>query len=238
MTSLVGAILLRSWRSLKRETFLLILSNFTWVVASLPGWLLISYGAVGHDLILIIIALVALVPWALASFGLFSLVFQIGRARSVGFLDLFRQAWAQRRTASVWGAANLLVIAVLYSNARFYLSADSPLGSSIWGPIMSSFFLSGIAAWVMWQMLTLPLLVRGQGGGFLRAHRQSATILATRPLDVFINVLMILVAAFASAIVVPLGLLLGASLVAVIADQTVGVSLGETDPEALPKAEG
>ncbi len=232
MTSSVGIVLRRLWRSLRSDAFLLIVFNFAWLVASAPGWLLVTYGAAGRYLSLIAVGIVLLVPWPLATFGLFMVVYQIGRGRVVAVRDFFRWTVDRWRLALAWGVLNLLVLAVLFSNVRFYISGSSPLGGSAAGAIVSSLFLSAVAAWTVWQMLTLPVIARSSAQGLRHAFRSAGSILARRPLDIFIIVLLALILAFASVVIVPLGLLAGAVLIAALADATVAVTLGEPDPEA------
>ncbi|MCG8347986.1 MAG: hypothetical protein MI924_09435 [Chloroflexales bacterium] len=56
----------------REEAFKLILFNMRWVIATMPGLFLAAYGAAANHLPLILLGLIALLPWPLATFGLFS----------------------------------------------------------------------------------------------------------------------------------------------------------------------
>jgi hypothetical protein len=232
MRTWLGSILLRSWRVLRRDGLSLIAFNVLWLVASAPGWMVVAYGAAGRVLPLQIIGLIFLLPWPLATFGLFDAVFKLTLGRAVGIRSFIRFGLANWRRGLVWGGINLFALAVLLSNARFYISAGSPTAGTATGTAISSFFLSATAAWLIWQTLTLPALVSEPSPGLWQAHRRAASVIASRPLDVFIIILLVLVLAAASVIIVPLGLLFGAALVALLACETVAVAQGRPDPDA------
>jgi uncharacterized membrane protein YesL len=201
-------------------------------VASAPGWIVIVYGAAGRLLSLQLIGLIFLIPWPLATFGLFESVFDLATGRPAGVRGFLRAGLARWRMGLAWGGINLLVLAILLANGRYYLSATSPMAGTSVGTVVSSFFLSATAAWLIWQTLALPLLVSERGRGLWQAHRHAANVIASRPLDVFVIVLLTLLVAMASLIIVPLGLLFGATLIALLACETVAVAQGMPDPDA------
>ncbi len=199
MRTWLGEILLRSWRVLRREGLSLIAFNLVWLLASAPGWIVTAYGAAGRELPLQIIGLIFLLPWPLATIGLYDSVFKLVLGRQTGMRSYLHIGLARWRMALVWGGINLVVLAVLLANARFYLSPSSPLTETATGTAISSFFLSATAAWMIWQMLTLPALVSEPWPGLWQAHREAANVIAARPFDVFIVILLTLLLAAASS---------------------------------------
>jgi hypothetical protein len=232
MRTRLGSILLRSWRVLRRDGLSLIGLNIIWLLASAPGWIVVAYGAAGRLLPLVVIGLIFLLPWPLATFGLFDSVLKLVLGQPAGVGNFARCGLARWRTGLVWGGINIFVLAVLLSNARFYLSPGSPMAGTATGAAISSFFLSATAAWLIWQTLALPILAEEPSLGLWHAHRRAASVMASQPLDVFIVIVLILALAAASVVIVPLGLLFGASLVSVLATETVAVAQGRPDPDA------
>lgn len=220
---------LRHWaRHMWRRKFLLIALNLLWVTLSVPGLLLTMYGAVMRWLPLLVGGMILLLPSSLATFGLSAAAFEIGSHREVGIRRFFKLSLANWRKAVQWGALNFLVLGLLLANFRFYGSSKSALVGTRLGMTLSSLFLTLAASWLVWQTFALAGIVRMRNPSLRQAYRQSASLMLTRPLLVFVVAVLVISLVAAGILVPPLGLLFTFSAGALLVDQATAVAFGES----------
>jgi hypothetical protein len=229
--------LVGTFRDFREESFLLIVYNLLWVVASIPGFLLLGYGAAARFLPFTLGGLVVLLPWPIATFALFHSAADIGERRAVGLGSFLRAGGNLWRAAYAWALPAVLVTALLVANARYYGSGASPLGTSLAASLLSSFMLTLMALWGIWQVLALAIYPHLSRPGLLAAVRTAGRLLVRQPAPVFLMSLLAALLAIGGFAIPPLGLLLSFSLIALLANRTVleaasGAGLDELRIEA------
>ena len=103
-------------RDMWEESFLLILFNFLWVLASVPGWLVFGYGGIDRDFPVLMLGPLRLLPWPFFTFALQSTAADIGERRAVGLASFFQAGRRHWRPAYAWGILNLVVGAIVAAN--------------------------------------------------------------------------------------------------------------------------
>jgi hypothetical protein len=209
---------LRDWRE---ESFLLILFNFLWVAASLPGWLVLAYGAVGRDLAVVLLGLILLVPWPFFTFALQASAAEVGEGRPVGVSSFFQAGWRSRGAAYAGGGINLLLVLLVASNLRYYGSGASPLGTSLSASLLTSLMLTLAGLWGVCQLFALAALPHLSAARLWPALSASSDLILARPVAAFLVALASAAILLAGVAVPPIGLLFSVSSVAVLSNRFV-----------------
>jgi len=221
VTALLSRILVRSFQDLREESFLLILFNFLWMGASVPGMVLLGYGAVARFLPLALLGLLLLLPWPVATFALFQTAADIGERRVVSLGSFLRAGLRTWKVAFAWAGMTLIVLALLLSNARYYGTGASSLGESLEASLISSFMVTLTTLWCIWQGMTLALYPHLRRPGLVAAFRGAGRLIVRQPIPVFLAGLVATLLLAGGVAFPPLGLLYSFSLVAVVANRTV-----------------
>lgn len=211
----------------REESFLLVLANFLWVVCTVPGALVLGAGLAGSQAMVVLAGVVLLLPWPIATFGLFALAYKTARRLPVGlksFFDDMRLGWRQ---ALWWGGVNVLVLVIGLLCLKFYLNPVSPLGRTVFGPVLGAVFAVLLLLWGMWQLAVLPLYPRYPAAGLGAILKRAGALALARPGAVLVVALLSLFIAVVGIWLVPLGLLFSASLIALLVNRVVVYLLNE-----------
>jgi uncharacterized membrane protein YesL len=214
--SLVRSIIVKTLGDLWEEAFPLILFNMFWVAGSVPGLALLGYGAAGPFLSLIVLGLIALLPWPFVTFGLFFAAHEVVEEKVVSLKTFFqggRQMWRQ---AYLWGGLNVLVMAILLSNITFYNSPASPIGNTAIGPVVSALFAGITLSWLVWQEFVLAIYPRLETPALWPALRNAGILVLTQPAPVLCVAILSVALGFLALKAPPLGLLSNFSIMAVL----------------------
>ncbi|MBM2842451.1 MAG: hypothetical protein HW404_288 [Anaerolineales bacterium] len=214
--NLIG-ILLRAARDLWNESFFLMAFNFLFAVSALPGFLVLSYAVTSRQIVLAGIGLMTLLAWPFTTFGLFH-----AAARAVARDPLHLRTFVEggRRRLGLayrWGGLNVVVLGVLVVNAFFYLDPQAPLFGTWLGSFLAAFFLMACVVWVIGQAGLLAVLATLEVDSLRSGWKELRLVLLRRPWIVFGAGALCAVLVIASAVVLPLGLLLGFACAAVLA---------------------
>lgn len=218
--SLLWSIIRKTLSDLWSESFLLILFNFLWVMGSVPGLLLLGYGALSRTLFLMVVGLIALILWPFMTFSLFYATYEIVEGKAIGFRRFFSEGRRVWRQAYVWGGVNLIVISVLAANISFYSNPDSPLGGSTLGYVVSSLFVSITIFWLVLQLFVLTMYPRLENPGIRNSFQYAGRLILRWPIPVFLSFLLATVLCLASFFVPILPLLVTFSMNALLANRT------------------
>lgn len=229
---LLRSVVFAAFSDLREESFLLVLANFLWVVCTLPGALMLGAGVSGSEPVAMLAGVVLLLPWPIATFGLFALACKTARRLPVGlksFFDDMRLGWRQ---ALRWGGVNVLVLIIGLVCLKFYLNPVSPLGRTVFGPVLGAVFAVLLLLWGMWQLVVLPLYPRYPAAGLGAILKQAGALALARPGAVLAVAFLAVLLAGLGLWLAPVGLLFSASLIALLANRAVIYALAEK-PERL-----
>ncbi|MFQ5613441.1 MAG: hypothetical protein ACE5H9_15045 [Anaerolineae bacterium] len=234
---LLWPIVRKALSDIWEEAFYLALFNMLWVAGAVPGLLLITYGVQGPFLGLVLLGLLALVPWPFVTFGLFHTAHEIDQGKAIGLKTFFRGGRQRWRQAYLWGGLNALIVAVLLANIRFYSSPISPLGNTSLGTMLSAFFASLTLLWLLWQLMVLTIYPRLETPGLRLALRNAAILMLAQPLPVVFVGFLALVLGLTAFVVPLLGFLSNFALIAVLANRATTEILNQEEKrrEALKK---
>lgn len=227
--SLLWPIVRRSLGDLWEESFLLILFNMFWVTGALPGFFLLGYGAIGSSLPVIALGLLAILPWPFVTFGLFHAAYEVGQRKAIGLSTFFSGGRQLARQAYLWGGLNVVVMAVLLANVRFYGNPASPLGDTGLGAVLGALFTSLTLLWLVLQLFVLAVYPRLERPGLRRAFRQAGILALTRPVPVLFVAALAVILALAGLILPPLGFLVNFALIALLANRATAAMRGEAE---------
>ena len=231
--SLIG-ILVRAARDLWNESFFLMAFNFLFAVSALPGFLVLSYALTSRQIVLVGIGLVALLAWPFTTFGLFHAAAR-AVARDTVHLRTFVEGGRRRLgLAYRWGGLNVAVLGILVVNAFFYLDPQAPLFGTWLGSFLAAFFLMACVVWVIGQAGLLAVLATLEVDSLRSGWKELRLVLLRRPWIVFGAGALCAVLVLASAVVLPLGLLLGFACAAVLACRMI-VDLSDDRPAAAQR---
>jgi uncharacterized membrane protein YesL len=201
------------WQSIKdlfEELLLLIIANVIWAVISLPllviAWLFFVSGATTLGVIALLVAAIPLAP---ATVGLFCLAQGIteGRAVKIGlFFEGFRSYLKLSWTVYVPWMAGLALILV---NLQFYAGMSNSIGIFLF-----FLFVYFLLIWFALLIYLGPLLLLQSDKRLRVIARNSLLMTLGRPLFTLITAIMMAII-FVLAVVVPLvGVLVGAAFLA------------------------
>ena len=212
------SILVPIFSDIKDEVIYLFLFNVFTVFVTLPGWYLVNLGLRGNYLLPFLLGFLLCLPLALCLFGLAYTTFDISNQVAIRLSTLFkyiRQTW---KPALVWGAINIVVIAMAIFNFRFYMTFDAQ-----WASFLQMFFLGLLFIWLVLQLITLPLYPRLNTTKYWEILPRAGALLGKYPgkmlvLVFFVTVFVMLAAWFPFVVLFFLF-----SLIAVFANRFVDV---------------
>lgn len=224
------------WRILRKfprdfleESFLLILLNIVWIVASLPGLLVGGYGAFVRSLSFIALGVILMAPLPFVTLGAFSVVHRVGEGKTIGLRSFLREGKRLAGIAYLWGGVNLLVVAILFANIRFYNSALTPWGDTLLGAVLSSLFFTLLVTWSLLQLVVLALLPRAPAPGLWDSFRRGFYVLLSEPVTILLVSVVIGVLGMLAVIVPPFGFLFGFISVVVLMNRAM-TEITATEP--------
>jgi hypothetical protein len=214
-------------RDLWEESFHLILFNVLWLIGSLPGLALIALGASSRELIILGLGLILAVPFPYVTFGIFHAVGEVVQGNAVGTKTFFSGGRQFLSVAYTWGGINLVILALLYANSRFYGDPSSPLGGSLLAQLGSSLLTTVAIIWIFWQLFALAVLHHFPGKSLRGAYKESGRIVLQDPIPVFAIALLALLIWTLGVLIPPLGFLISFAAIAVLVTRLV-VELSST----------
>ena len=207
------------WEALKNfwdELFILMLMNVVTVLLVIP---------------------VVTFPPALA--GLWNAANLAAKGRSVHWSDYFEAF--RRYFWKAWGLAllNLVVVAILYANFRFYTPGTGPFqinaNVSMW---IRAIFVGVAMVWSIIQMYPLALLLEQVDQRLRVALRNAAVLFVANPGFTILLLLLLLIVVVISTVLPVLWVLFSLGLVAVVCNQAVLHLLEPFREQARAEAEG
>ncbi|MDM8531349.1 hypothetical protein QUF63_09255 [Anaerolineales bacterium HSG25] len=214
-------ILRKSFDDFREDTFFFVLFNMFWVTSSIPGFLLLGYGALIRFLPLVIIGIIVLIPWPLATFSLFHLAYRAAQKQPLSLNSFFTTAWQLKQPALIWGAINLLVLAILLSNIRFYTGLTSPLAHTLLGTLLRSLFTVLLSLWMLWQLFTLAIYPRLKQPSFLLAVRNAGVLILKFPVPTFFVAIVSGLLLISGTLIPLLGFLVNISFITLIVNRAI-----------------
>ena len=214
-------ILLRAAQDIWNESFFLMIFNFLFTAASIPGFLLLSYAVRNRDLLVGIGGLAAVAFWPFATFGLFSAAAEAVARRTIDFRTFFRGARRALGLAYRWGLMNLAVLAVLISNVSFYLDPRAPLFGTASASFLGALFSLLLVLWLISQAFLLAAMPVLQPSSLREAWKALGPLVLKHPLELLGLGLICCALLAAGVAVLPLGILLAFSSAAVLACRAV-----------------
>jgi hypothetical protein len=146
----------------------------------------------------------------------------VGEGRGIHFSTFFSYAWSLLKPAYIWGGINLVVIVAIWFNLNFYASIDAS-----WTVIVRLFIFSLSVCWIVLQLIVLPLYPRLVEPSFKLALRNAAVIVGRYPLPIIVLLVVVAVLTVVSILFSALAVLVTFSFIAVLANNTVDVIVGQ-----------
>jgi uncharacterized membrane protein YesL len=167
-----------------------------------------------------------------ATAGLFYVTNKISHGQRVEWQDFFRGMRFYFLQSWLWGALNLLVVAVLVSNNVYYAANPSAFAGIARGIVLTL----GLA-WLCVQLYMFPLLMEQERPRLGLALRNSLVITLKRPTySLRIAIWIFVVAFFTTALIWPLWIVLSAAYCARTANNATITSIARiSGPKAIPE---
>jgi uncharacterized membrane protein YesL len=162
------------------------------------------------------ISLLLIIPWPLATFGLFFTIYDVGEAKGIGFGTFWGHARRMWRQAYLWGGINLALFIIAWINLNFYAQVEAD-----WAGLAQMVVLALMIFWLILQLIALPFYPRLEQPGLKLALRNAAVAIGRYPLATFALIIVVgLILAIAS--IFQIIFVLGAfSIIAVVANRLV-----------------
>ena len=158
-----------------------------------------------------------------AAAGLFYVTNKMAHGQRVEWQDFFRGMRRYFWQSWVWGALNLMMAAVLFSNSLYYAANPSAVSE-----IARVVVLALGIWWVSVQLYMFPLLMEQERARIGLALRNSIVIVLKRPFfSLRIALLVVLVALFTTAFIWPLWMVLSAAYCARTANNATVLSIAK-----------
>jgi hypothetical protein len=168
------------------------------------------------------ISLLLVIPWPLATFGLFYTVHDISEAKGIGFGTFWRYARQMWRQAYLWGGINLVVLFITWINLNFYRGLESE-----WAGLAQLFIMVIGLLWLILQIIALAFYPRLEQPGLKLALRNAGVVIGRYPLLLF-SLIIIVGLILAISAFLPIILVIGAfSIIAVVATRTVAAVIAK-----------
>jgi uncharacterized membrane protein YesL len=124
-----------------------------------------------------VISLLLVIPWPLATFGLFFTVCDISEAKGIGFGTFWEHARRLWRQAYLWGGINLGVFLIAWINLNFYARLDAE-----WAGLAQMFVLALMLFWLILQLIALAFYPRLEQPRLKLALRNAGVTMGRYPL--------------------------------------------------------
>ncbi len=175
--------------------------------------------------VLWLICLVLIIPYPLATFGLFFIAYDVGEGKGIKFSQFFSYGFKMWRQAYLWGIINLVVLSVMWVNFTFYGTVEAE-----WAAMAQMFMLALLVLWLVLQFITLAFYPRLAKPQYKLAVRNAGIAMSRYPL---LALLLVAALAVMSVLIffVPAIIVIGAAaILALIANRIVAVVVKKEQP--------
>ncbi len=214
-------ILRRAVKDIWNESFFLMIFNFLFAAASIPGFLLVSYAAGNRDLLVAVVGLAMLALWPFATFGLFSAAAEVVARHALHLGTFFQGGRKTLGLAVRWGLMNLAVLVLLMVNVVFYLDPRAPLYGTGYASFLGALFLLLTVLWFISQSFLLAAIPVLELGSLRQGWRALAPLAVEHPLELLSLGLICGGLFIAGLAILPLGILLAYASASVLACRAV-----------------
>ncbi|MDM8527258.1 hypothetical protein QUF58_03510 [Anaerolineales bacterium HSG24] len=173
-----------------------------------------------HLIFFNVICILSAILLPLTLFGLFAIVYDIGKGRAIKigyFFTHIKQSWKQ---ALVWGAVNLVVTFLFGISISYYAKIEA-----MWALWLEILIIGISIYWILLQFLTLALYPRLTEPSFVLALKNAALILAIQPLGVLLLGFLTALILFLTILSPVVMFLFGLSFLAVFSNRLVEAAI-------------
>lgn len=186
------------------EMFLLVIFNIIWLIC-----------------------LVLIIPYPLATFGLFFIVNDVGEGKGIKFSQFFGYGLKLWRQAYLWGVINLVVLTIMWINFTFYGTVAAE-----WAIFAQMFMLVLLVFWIVLQLFALAFYPRLTTPNYKLALRNGGIAMSRYPLLALLLVAAMVIMAVLGFFV-PAAIVIGAVvIIALITNRIVTTIINKEQPSA------
>ncbi len=182
--------------------------------------------------ILWLICLVLIVPYPLATFGLFFVAQDIGEGKGIKFGQFFGYGLKFWRQAYLWGVINLVVLTIMWINFTFYGTVEAG-----WAVYAQMFMLALMVLWLVLQLFALAFYPRLVNPQYKLALRNAGIAMSRYPVLVLLLVVVLVVMGVLALFVPAIIVIGGAAIIALITNRIVATIVKKEQPPELNSLE-
>lgn len=175
--------------------------------------------------ILWLICLVLIIPYPLATFGLFFIAHDVGEGKGIKFSQFFGYGLKWWRQAYLWGIINLVVLTIMWINFTFYATVEAE-----WAVFAQMFMLVLMVLWVLLQLIALAFYPRLVNPNYKLALRNAGVAISRYPLLALLLIVILIVMGVLTFFVPAIIVIGAAAIIALITNRIVAAIVKKEQP--------